>query len=193
MNSFCWAWSNCIQKSIRNPQYQKQATILEIDIWSGCSIWSPKFVSKRLLDVNKIIVAVNGFTKLGKIEMGGITRRQRISCAQSEFRALCMNLFDQLNELAKRNFKTKITMLERKLSQISVETFVNCNSIEWSIKIIEMFRNVPSYISKFYHKFMPLLNVQRDCNRSEFILWEFVWIWLDYPENGVQANCVHTF
>lgn len=44
---------------------------------------------KRLLDVNKIIAAANGFMKLGKIEMGGIKSRQRISCAQSEFHALC--------------------------------------------------------------------------------------------------------
>lgn len=107
---------------------------------------------KRLLDVNEIIDAANGFMKLGKIEMGGIKGRhlsERIDCVQGEFHALythCIanhtNLLEPSNnqfQLLKRNFKTKIAILERKLSQILVETFVNCNSIESSIKIIEMF------------------------------------------------------
>lgn len=110
---------------------------------------------KRLLDVNEIIDAANGFMKLGKIEMGGIKGRhlsERIDCIQSEFHALythCIanhtNLLEPSNMQfiwLKRNFKTKIAMLERKLSQILVEAFVNCNNIESSIKIIEMFGNL---------------------------------------------------
>lgn len=110
---------------------------------------------KRLLDVNEIIDAANGFMKLGKIEMGGIKGRhlsERIECIQSEFHALythCIanhtNLLEPSNKqfkLLKRNFTQKIAILERKLSQILVETFINCNSIESSIKIIEMFGNL---------------------------------------------------
>lgn len=110
---------------------------------------------KRLLDVNEIIDAANGFMKLGKIEMGGIKGRhlsERIECIQAEFHALytqCIanhtNLLEPSNKQfkwLKRNFTTKIAILERKLSHILVETFVNCNSIESSIEIIEMFGNL---------------------------------------------------
>lgn len=110
---------------------------------------------KRLLDVNEIIDAANGFMKLGKIEMGGIKGRhlsERIESIQNEFHTLytlCIanhtNVLEPSNKQfksLKRNFKTKIAILERKLSQILVETFENCNSIESSIKIIEMFGNL---------------------------------------------------
>lgn len=94
---------------------------------------------KRLVDVNEIIDAANGFMKLGKIEMGGIKGRhlsERIDCVQSEFHALytrCIanhtNLLEPSNKqflLLKRNFKTKIDDLERKLSQILGEHCENC-------------------------------------------------------------------
>lgn len=109
----------------------------------------------RLLDVHKIIDAANGFMKLGKIEMGGIKGRhlgERIANIQNEFHALytvCIanhtNLLEPSNKQfkwLKRNFRTKIAILERKLSQILMFTFAKCNSIESSIKVIEMFGNL---------------------------------------------------
>lgn len=110
---------------------------------------------KRLLDVNEIIDAANGFMKLVKIEMGGIKGRhlgERIDSIQNEFHALytdCIanhtNLLEPSNKqfkLLKHNFQTKITILERKLSQILMETFKNSNSIKSSMNIIEMFGNL---------------------------------------------------
>lgn len=107
---------------------------------------------KRLHDVNEIIVAANDFLKLEKIEIGGIKGRhlgERIRSILCEFHSLyttCManhcNLLEPSNkqfQMLRRNFKTKIAVLERKLSQILMETFVNCNSTESSIKVIEMF------------------------------------------------------
>lgn len=107
---------------------------------------------KRLYDVNEIIVAANDFLKLEKIEIGGIKGRhldERIHSILNEFHALytsCMstqsNLLEPSNKqfyMLKRNFKMKIGVLDRKLSQILIETFENCNSVESSIKVIEMF------------------------------------------------------
>lgn len=106
----------------------------------------------RLHDVNEIIVAANDFLKLEKIEIGGIKGRhlnERIHSIHNEFHTLyssCItnhsNLLEPSNKqfkLLKRNFHAKIIMLERKLSQIFMETFSNCNSTESSIKTIEMF------------------------------------------------------
>lgn len=110
---------------------------------------------KRLLDVNKIIDAANGFMKLAKIGLGGTRGRhlgERIEGVQNEFHALytlCIanhtNLLEPSNKefkSLKRNFEMKIAILERKLSHILMETFENSNSIESSIKIIEMFGNL---------------------------------------------------
>lgn len=106
----------------------------------------------RLDDVNDIIVAANDFLKLEKIEIGGIKGRylcERIHCVLSEFNALyssCIanhsNMLEPSNNQFKElkdNFQTNITVLERKLSQIFMETFVNCNGTESSIKTVEMF------------------------------------------------------
>lgn len=109
----------------------------------------------RLHDVSDIIVAANDFLKLEKIEIGGIKGRhlcERIRAVLTEFHTLhnsCItnhtNLLEpsnnQFKEL-KRNFQTTIIVLERKLSQIVMETFVNANSAESSIKTIEMFGNL---------------------------------------------------
>lgn len=109
----------------------------------------------RLHDVSDIIVAANDFLKLEKIEIGGIKGRhlcERIRSVLTEFHTLhnsCIinhtNLLEpsnnQFKEL-KRNFQTTINILERKLSQIFMETFVYCNSAESSIKAIEMFGNL---------------------------------------------------
>lgn len=107
---------------------------------------------KRLHDVNEIIVAANDFLQLEKIEIGGIKGRhlgERVRCILNEFHALytfCIanhtNLLEPSNKqfnILRRNFKSKITVLERKLSQILMKTFSNCNSVESSIKVIEMF------------------------------------------------------
>lgn len=106
----------------------------------------------RLYDVNDIIVAANDFFKLEKIEIGGIKGRylcERIHLVLSEFHTLyssCIanhsNMLEPSNNQfkdLKRNFQSNIMVLERKLSQIFMETFVNCNSAESSIKTIEMF------------------------------------------------------
>lgn len=107
---------------------------------------------KRLRDVNEIIIASNDFLKLEKIEIGGRQGRhlgERISAVLNEFHGLysfCIanhsNLLEPSNKHfhnLKRNFRSKITILERKLSQILMEAFANCSGTESSIKLIEMF------------------------------------------------------
>lgn len=109
----------------------------------------------RILDVNGIIDSANSFMKLGKIEIGGIKGRylgERIDSILNEFHTLYTvfitnhsNLLEPSNKqfkLLKREFQEKITILEQKLSQILMDTFINCNSIESSIKIVEMFGNL---------------------------------------------------
>lgn len=106
----------------------------------------------RLHDIQKIMVAANDFLKLEKIEIGGIKGRhlsERIRAVLNEFHSLygiCItnqsNLLEPSNrqfKVLKKNFRRRITILERKLSQIFAETFLNCNSIESSVKVIEMF------------------------------------------------------
>lgn len=106
----------------------------------------------RLHDVNEIIVAANDFLKLEKIEIGGIKGRhlsERIHGVLGEFQNLyntCVvnhtNLLEPTNEkfnVLKRRFQSKLVVLERKLSQIFTETFLNCNCVETSIKVVEMF------------------------------------------------------
>lgn len=106
----------------------------------------------RLHDVNEIIVAANDFLKLEKIEIGGIKGRhlsERIHGVLSEFHNLyntCVvnhtNLLEPSNKqfkVVKRHFQSKLVVLERKLSQIIMETFINCKCVETSIKVVEMF------------------------------------------------------
>lgn len=106
----------------------------------------------RLHDVQEMIVAANDFLQLEKIEMGGIKGRylsERIHAVLTEFHTLynvCIanqtNLLEPCNaqfKVLKRNFQSKIMVLERKLSQILMTTFVSCNSTESSIKVVEMF------------------------------------------------------
>lgn len=106
----------------------------------------------RLDDVNEIIVAAYDFLKLENIEIGGVKGHhlsERIQSVYDEFHTLysaCIvnhsNSLEPSNnqfKTLKKTFQRKITVLERKLSQILMETFVNCNSAESNMKTIEMF------------------------------------------------------
>lgn len=107
---------------------------------------------KRLHDVHEMIGAAKDFLQLEKIEIGGIKGRyfsERIRSVLNEFHNLynvCIanqsNLLEPCNrqfKCLKRNFQSKIMVLERKLSQICMATFVSCNNTESSIKVVEMF------------------------------------------------------
>lgn len=151
---------------------------------------------KQLLDVNKIIDAVNGFMKLRKIETGGIERRLRIGCVYTLHSAFHAHTRCIAYRMSWYNFKTKIAASERKLSQISVETVINCNSMESSIKIIEMFGNIPQQpiiheqtlpqihgmIKRIQMKFATVPSLF--CGNSH----GFDWI----STEAVCINCVHT-
>lgn len=105
----------------------------------------------RLHEVNEIIRAANDFSKLEKIQLGGVRGRyltQRIQNVHTEFQMLynvCIanssNCLEPLNEqfkCLKRNFLAKITILERKLSQIFIESLEHCNGIESNVRLLEM-------------------------------------------------------
>lgn len=137
----------------------------------------------RLHDVNEIIVAANDFLKLEKIEIGGIKGRhlgERIYGVLNEFHILystCItthtNLLEPSNKqfkVLKRNFQQKITVLERKLSQIFMETFVMCSitSTELSIKAVEIFGKLlerPIIKEQLSHQIDAVIkSVQNDIN-----------------------------
>lgn len=137
----------------------------------------------RLHDVNEIIVAANDFLKMEKIEIGGIKGRhlgERIRGVLNEFHTLystCItahtNLLEPSNKqfkVLKRNFQQKITILERKLSQIFMETFATCNntSSELSIKAVEIFGKLlerPIIKKQLSHQIEGVIkSVQNDIN-----------------------------
>lgn len=143
----------------------------------------------RLHDVHGIIVAANDFLKLEKIEMGGIKGRhlgERIRCVLNEFHTLysvCItnqsNLLEPSNtqfKSLKRNFQSKIMLLERKLSQIFMETFINCNSTESSIKVVEMFGGLLDRAiikEQLSHQFEAVIkSIQNDINDIRRLLTE---------------------
>lgn len=105
----------------------------------------------RLHEVNEIIMAANDFCKLEKIQLGGIRGShlsQRLQNVHSEFQALyntfiigksnCLEPSNEQFKCLKRNFLAKITIMERKLSHIFIESLENCNGLESYIKFIEM-------------------------------------------------------
>lgn len=143
----------------------------------------------RLNDVHRIISAANDFFKLEKIEIGGTMGRylgEKLFNILNEFQMLYntyitnhTNLLEPLNmefDVLKKNFQTKITILERKLSQIFIESFENCNSSESNTKLVEMFGDVlrrPTIKHQITKKLKAIIeNIIVDIDVIHFILEE---------------------
>lgn len=143
----------------------------------------------RLNDVHRIISAANDFFKLEKIEIGGTKGRylgEKLFNILNEFQMLYnsyitnhTNLLEPLNlefDVLKKKFQTKITILERKLSQIFIESFGNCNSTESSIKLVEMIGDIlrrPTIKHQITKKLVAIMeNINVDIDVIHFMLAE---------------------
>lgn len=106
---------------------------------------------QRLNDVLEMISAANDLFTLEMIEIGGIRGRslnKKVAAVLSQFQLLynaCKTDYSNMLEpqnpefnVLQANYSAKVALLERKLSQIFVEAFENCNSIESGMKLSEM-------------------------------------------------------
>lgn len=106
---------------------------------------------QRLMDVRDMIQAASDLFTLDAIEIGGIRGHwlsRKIADALTEFQLLynaCKTNYTNILEPnngafgeLKRTFDQRVASIERKLSQIFVDAFVNANSIESSIKLFEI-------------------------------------------------------
>lgn len=140
----------------------------------------------RLHDVYDIIKAANDFFKLEKIEMGSTKGRylgEKMSTVTNEFQIVyntCIannsNLLDPSNnkfQHLKTYFHTQIAILERKLSQIFTEAFKSSNSIETSIKLVEMIGELlyrPIIKEQLNHEIEMIIDYLNELNMVDDLL-----------------------